>query len=125
MGAFTVPKPTPNITYASNSRVKDVVGDSVTSRKLPKLIAPPATMSDGLAPKRPTTRPERDEKRAIAPAMGNVSTPARSAESPRTSCRYKVFKKRNPPKAKNEAPAITVAPEKGTLLKKRSSISGS
>src|ERR1035441_7976381 len=105
MGTFTVPKPIPNITYATNSRVKDVVGDSVMSMKLPKPIATPATMSDGLAPKRPTTRPESDEKSAIAPAIGNVSTPARSAERPRASCRYKVFKKRNPPKAKNEATA--------------------
>ena len=40
--------------------------------------------------------------RDMTAAMGRVSRPARKGERPRTSCRYKVLRKRNPPKAMND-----------------------
>ena len=78
-------------------------------------------------PRRPTMRPESGAKKSVIAAIGSVQRPAVEGREvrTRTSCRYSVFRNRKPPSAANAQTAITLALEKGTLRKKRGSISGS
>ena len=85
----------------------------------------PATTSGSRAPRNPTIRPEIGDATAIITASGMVASPAMTGDRPRTSCRYSVFKNRNPPNAAKAATAISVAAENGMERKNRTSISGS
>ena len=85
----------------------------------------PATMSGIRGPRWLMTRPDSGAKITVTAASGSVSSPACSAEYPRTSCRYSVLRNRKPPSAANALTAITVAPENGALRKNLRSSSGS
>ena len=76
-------------------------------------------------PRRPTRRPDSGANTSVISAIGSVYRPALSAEYPRISCRYSVFRNRNPPSAANVQTAIALALENGTLRKNLSSSSGS
>ena len=62
------------------------------------------------------------ETTTIMSAIGTVARPASTGESPRTSCRYSVLRKRNPPNAANAATEMAIADENGTDRKNRTSI---
>ena len=87
IGAFTNPNPMPKTTYAVNNHVNGVVALSPTNIRQEPVRATPATSRGILAPRMPTTRPEIGESSMVMTAIGSVSIPACSAESPRTSCR--------------------------------------
>jgi uncharacterized protein YcfJ len=57
--------------------------------------------------------------------IGSSVRPARSALKPRTSCRYRVVRKRKPALAAMAQTAVALAALNGTDLKNRKSISGS
>jgi hypothetical protein len=98
---------------------------SPVSGSVDSAIAVPASTSGSRVPIAPTSRPDSGATTAVAPAIGSVYRPACSAENPRTSCRYSAFRNRKPLIAANAHTAMTVAPENGTLRKKRRSRSGS
>jgi hypothetical protein len=50
-------------------------------------INAPAIISDGLAPNRPTSRPDRGEKMNAPTATGRNISPVFTAESPRCPCK--------------------------------------
>ncbi len=72
IGAFTMPKPSPNSTYAVMSRQ---IGMSAVSpvriRPLSAMVTP-ATTSGTRGPALATIRPDRGAQTAVSPAMGSV-----------------------------------------------------
>ena len=46
------------------------------------------TVISGRAPKRAISRPEKGEMKTIGAVIGRIIRPLRTAEWPRTSCRY-------------------------------------
>ena len=87
MGGFTKPKPTPKTTYAQNNHVNGVFTLRRTNMTLPKRIPTPPRSSGHRAPRRPTMSPAIGGVIRVIAAIGRVSSPAPSAESPRTSCK--------------------------------------
>ena len=87
IGALTNPNPMPKTTYAVNNHVNGVVALSPTSIRQEAVRATPAISRGIRAPRVPTIRPEIGETSMVMTAIGSVSSPAWSAESPRTSCR--------------------------------------
>ena len=73
-------------------------GEGDQHTRCPMVISAPARISGGRGP-RAGHQPAGDVGRAppIIAAIGIVSSPACSALSPRTSCRYRVLRKRKPP----------------------------
>ncbi len=125
IGAFTSPKPIPNVTYAVNRTGSGVSASRPVSRKPPAASAIPAGISGARGPMWPTRYPDSGAKNSVMPAIGSRYRPASSADSPRVSWRYSVLRNRKPPSAANAATAITKAPVNGALRKNRSSSSGS
>lgn len=62
----------------------------------PIVIAAPAAMSANRAFPAATRRPDTGAQIIVMIAIGSTVTPAWSAENPRTSCRYRLFRNRNP-----------------------------
>ena len=58
-------------------------------------------------------------------AIGSRCSPARTADIPRTSCKYSVARKRKPPTAAVALIAVRTAPESGALRKNLGSSTGS
>ena len=85
----------------------------------------PAIRSGSRGPRRPTMRPDSGDATIVITAIGTVASPAWIGEKPRTSWRYSVFRKRNPPNAANAATEMAIDDENGTERKNRRSISGS
>jgi hypothetical protein len=71
------------------------------------------------------TCPATGAAAAITIMAGSSDRPARSGESPRTCCRYRVITNRKPPSTMNASTAITLAPVNGRERKNRSSSRGS
>ncbi|CAM5245678.1 hypothetical protein STANM309S_05223 [Streptomyces tanashiensis] len=71
------------------------------------------------------SRPDSGAKTKVMPAIGSIQSPADSGESPRTSWRYSVFRKRKPPSEAKAQTAMTVAPLNGALRKNLRSMRGS
>src|SRR6476661_5410334 len=84
---------------------------SLVSSRPPAIRARPAITSGIRAPRAATIRPASGAQTAIVTAIGSRYSPAASGLKPRTSCRYKVLRNRNPPIAANAATALAVAPE--------------
>ncbi len=76
-------------------------------------------------PRRPTMRPESGDATTVMRASGTVASPAWIGERSRTSWRYRVFRKRNPPKAANAATEMLIDEANGIDRKKRGSMRGS
>jgi len=107
------------------TRVKDVAGPRPSSSAMPAAISRPLATSGTRAPWRPVTWPATGAATAITIMAGSSDSPARSGESPRTCCRYRVITNRKPPSTMNASTAITAAPVNGCERKNRSSSSGS
>ena len=87
IGALTMPKPTPNTTYAATTRSSGVSTSRLSSRAPLAAIPAPPTRSGSRVPRVATIRPEIGGSSTVIAAMGRVSSPACSGENPRTSCR--------------------------------------
>ena len=70
-------------------------------------------------------RPDSGDATTVMTAIGTVASPAWTGERPRTSWRYSVFRKRNPPNAANAATEMTIDDANGIDRKNRRSTSGS
>src|ERR1017187_4412130 len=125
IGELTMPAPTPNRAYAITRWVADVVMVSCDSAALLRVSAAPAMTSGTLGPRLATIRPATGAHRAITTGIGKMDRPGCSADKPRTSCRYKVDRNRNPAIAAIAQTALRLAPANGTLRKNRKSIMGS
>src|ERR1700761_665970 len=125
MGAFTMPKPIPKITYVSSNIGSGVAAVNCVMINALMTVAAPETSSGGCVPYAPTNRPESGEQRMVASASGMVHRPVWKADKPRTSCKYSVLRNRKPENAEKLHTAINVALLKGALRKNRISISGS
>ena len=91
----------------------------------PAVVITPATSSGIRGPRWPVIRPDSGASSTVIAAIGKVYRPACSAERWRASCRYSVFRNRNPASAENAVMAITTAPVNGALRKNRRSSRGS
>src|ERR1035437_5238747 len=87
--------------------------------------AAPAMTSGNRGPRLATVRPASGAHRAMTTGIGKMDRPACRADRPRTSCRYKVDRNRNPAIAAIAQTALRLAPANGTLRKNRKSIMGS
>ena len=76
-------------------------------------------------PRLATMRPASGAHSAITTGIGKMARPACRADKSRTSCRYRVDRKRNPAMAAMAQTAVRLAPANGTLRKNRKSSIGS
>ena len=83
-------------------------------------------MTSGIrGPRLATIRPASGAHSAITTGIGKMVRPACRADRPRTSCRYRVDRNRNPAIAAIAQTAVRLAPANGTLRKNRKSSIGS
>ncbi len=83
-------------------------------------------MTKGIrGPRLATMRPAIGAHRAITTGIGKMVSPACRADRPRTSCRYRVDRNKNPAIAAIAQTAVRLAPANGTLRKNRKSTTGS
>src|ERR1700693_6104090 len=96
IGELTMPAPIPNRAYVTIRYacfVSPVRRDSAAQLMV---NAVPAMTRGIRGPRLATMRPASGAHRAMTTGMGRMVRPAWSADNPRTSCRYKVDKNRNP-----------------------------
>src|SRR5487761_556261 len=121
IGELTMPVPTPNSPYVATRYQAGVTSVSRDRAALLSVSAAPAMTSGSRGPRRATIRPASGAQAAITIGIGSRVRPARSADIPRTSCKYRVDRNKNPAIDAIAQTAVRLAPANGTLRKKRRS----
>src|SRR5581483_1809352 len=124
IGGLTRPKPRPSSAYPIASTRYEGRCPLKASTAAPAVIINPAPVSGMRAPERPTSRPASGAVIATIAVIGSVASPARRGPYPRDSCRYSVFRNRNPASTRNASTAIATAPLNGGERKKCGSTTG-
>jgi len=123
---LTMPTPTPKSTnIISTCPLPVAVLSCDIAAALRVSAAPPSISGTRALPRLPAIRVASGGQTAMAAAAGSMRTAACSADRPRPSCRYRVLRKRKPPRHANVHRPLTAEPANGRLPKNRGSISGS
>jgi hypothetical protein len=123
---LTMPIPTPkSANVMSSYPPPDLASSCDIAAELSVSAAPPITSGTRALPRLVAIRVARGGQIAMAAAAGSMRRPACSAGKPRTSCRYRVLRKRKPPRQANVHTALTAEPANGGLRKNLGSMSGS